>query len=142
MSKDLKGEKSFFEGQIVLQFLSIVEHTLVPQSWNASRASNCWLLKEHLQIAALKYHSGNINVILENLAATMGSFDLMFTSRKSKEQKNKLKYADLSERQVFFLDLSFDFIANIIDVVIKPSWQKKHGRLSISSHYSFAYVLD
>ncbi|CAI5009132.1 ANL_collapsed_G0037640.mRNA.1.CDS.1 [Saccharomyces cerevisiae] len=124
VSKDLKGEKSFFEGQIVLQFLSIVEHTLVPQSWNASRASNCWLLKEHLQIAALKYHSGNINVILENLAATMGSFDLMFTTRKSKEQKNKLKYADLSERQVFFLDLSFDFIANIIDVVIKPSWQK------------------
>ncbi|QHS74954.1 Est1p [Saccharomyces paradoxus] len=124
VSKGLKGERLLFESRTVLQFLSIVEHTMFPHSWNVSRAPNCWLLREHLQTVALKYHAGDIKVILENLAATMGSFDLMFASGNSKEKKNKLKFADLSKRQVFFLDLSFDFIVNIIDVVIKPLWQK------------------
>lgn len=122
--KNRKSKRLLFENSVVLQFLAILEHTMNPYLSNPSNAPNYCLKREYLQAAALEYHAEHVSVILKSLAAMMGSFDLMFTGEKGKGQRSKLKYVDLNERQVSFLNLSFDFIANVIDVVIKPSWQK------------------
>lgn len=105
-SKSLRGEKLLFESRIVLQFLSMLEQSMVPHLLNASHTANHSILREYLQSALPNHHSAKINIIFENLTAMIGSFDLMFSNEKSKEERNRLKYVDLCERQVLFLDSS------------------------------------
>ncbi|CAI4047829.1 hypothetical protein SUVZ_12G2710 [Saccharomyces uvarum] len=123
-SKHPKGKQLLFENRIILQLLSVLEHVMAPGLSSTSCTPNRRLLKEHLQAAVSEHHSEHTNDILKILATMMGGFDLMFTNEEGKEQRKKLKYAHLSKCQVSFLDFSFDFIVSIIDIVIKPSWQK------------------
>ncbi|QID86805.1 Telomerase-binding protein [Saccharomyces pastorianus] len=124
LSKHPKGKRLLFENRIILQLLTTLEHIMVPALSSVSYTPDRWLLRDHLQAAVSEHHLGHTNAILEILATMMGFFDFMFTNEEGKEQRRKLKYVNLSKCQVSFLDFSFDFIVSVIDVVVKPAWQK------------------